>query len=178
MNPTVYMNQPAYLWAAVIKGDVWNGVNLGFDRDVTGGLMYNPSWGSPVWLRWETSSDFDPVPDDLVNLVAVVRSGLGGDLNDPLLYHDKGAFTGKIHFLVGHLSFRTVGEVFMKAVGGGATRKGGSTRERVVFGRGEDQIIHTDPKNLLPDLYVIAQPVPEPAGVLLLSLALVALRRR
>jgi len=162
INPTVLLDQKAYLWVAVLRPDIWNGINMGWDQDVTGGFMYNPSWGAPITRRWETSSDFNPVPDDLINLVAVVAAGLG-EPADPLHYFD--AANNRGHYVLGELSFSTPAEVRMFAGGGGITRKGGGTREIVIFGRG-------GPND--PDLYV----VPEPTGLLLLGIAAVALRRR
>jgi len=152
-NPTVVRDQPAYLWAAILLGDVCRNVDLMSDRDVTGGTMYNPSWGGGAMRRWETSSDFDPVPDERIALLAIAKAGLGGDDRDPLSYIDEARM--KWHFLVGDVRFQTYGPVYLMV---GPSGIGASC---VCFGFGDPCLLGKPPpgtKSILPDLYVrIAQ---------------------
>ena len=153
INPTVVPDQPAYLWAVVVRGDVCDSVSAAWDRNVTGGIMYNPSWGARPYWRWETSSDFDPT-DGEIHLVAVNMGGLGGDERDPLSYIEPGGT--KWHFLVGDVSFRTYGPVYLM-LGFGGICVGVMEAPCVYFGRRDPCIpgnARPYRKTILPDLYV------------------------
>jgi len=175
VNPSVNPGEKVFLWSAHTLGDVWNGVAIMWDQKPGAGVAYNPSFGTPKKFRWETSSDFDPTDDGAINLVAIQALGIGGDDRDPLIYIDEPKNTW--HSLVAELVFNTPGDVFLVMEGGGITRQGGTTQEDVYFGRGDPSIKNSAPRGTKTrdkDLTVL----PEPASLLLLSLAGLALRRR
>ena len=173
INPTVDPGQKAYLWGAIVVGDIGpNQIGMLFEPEVSAGAMYNPSWGDKT--RWYPQSDFDPVgrPGE-VFLYHI--SPLGSDDRDPLKLLDPGGVM--LHYLLGETVYPDYGvpyPVFM-AIGEGI--KWPRERGRVAFGFGDEWLWGDTPrgsKSRLPDLHV----TPEPSGLLLLGVAVLLARRR
>jgi hypothetical protein len=164
----------SYLWAAVRwvnedpGDDVWIAILFNFSPAPDAGVMYNPSFcGSK---RWETASDFNPTGDGNIGLVAVTTQGLGS-LGDPKFYYD--VPNAMKHYLVGELTYNTpVGGV--GAYLGAVARRGPIPgQDTVCFGFG-----HPGWPSNGPGGNVYFSVIPEPASMLLLGLAGLALRRR
>ena len=203
--PTINIGDTGYLWAYVQGSTVrWMNVAIEFDGPtITGGQAYDPVtyWqGEPVWRRWNQAGDKDPADDNYINCPGVPEvpvSGLGKD------YHPSDPPEGDYltvgapdnpgttrHFLIAEMQFGATGSVFLK-VGAGFILKDSTSNpptDDIYFGFGDgvkEHIVKGDPPVLAygsdvgastptPDLYV----VPEPANVLLIGLAALALRRR
>jgi hypothetical protein len=153
----VAIGQPAYLWAKVLSPDIWIGITLEFAGSagsVTAGQMYNPAFGGGV--RWHSGSDFDPVGDNEIGLIALGVPSYGwglGRSSDPLQ-----APGG--HFLLGEIVLPYSGGVHLVNGLGGIGRQGGSGNELIYFGFGDDPIRAGDEGATTPlaELYVAGGP--------------------
>ncbi len=155
------------------------------------------------WSRWNAGGDKDPIGDNFVNMVGVPVdpvSGLGKNYvpaPDEFTPADGDWLTVGAplspgttrHFLIGEVDFGDVGDVYLN-VGSGFIVKSGTGNPPTDdiyfgFGGGVKEHIMTSggllaygsdvgASTATPDLYVI----PEPASLLLICLAGLALRRR
>jgi hypothetical protein len=192
--PTVAIGEKAYLWAYVQGTSArWSYVSLYFNgAPCTSGTMYDPFSTDPddpettLWRRWSNGVDLNPIGDNVVNMVGVPVSpvsGLGDGTNDYL--------STARHFLLGEVDFGEAGNVYLN-VGAGFIVKvgtGNPPTDDIYFGfaggAGSKEHIVKQSGGLAygsdvgastatADLYVI----PEPASLLLIGIAGLALRRR
>lgn len=176
VNP-IYTGDPVYLWAHVGPGDIWNGLSLDLTVNdaVSPSPLYNP--GTPPHIRWNYGSDLDFGGDNHVFGVAVTEWGLGNPF-EPLTAPE---YSIGMHWRVGEVSFDEFGGVEYLAVGaeGIARMGGGPGLDDVYFGF--DAAGAPDgpiPNNAFGQTSVDPDIIPEPASLLLLGLAGLALRRR
>ena len=190
--PTINIGETAYLWAYV-QGTAarWSAVAVIFNGPaITNGFAYDPITTDPdsgdvVWRRWNDGGIKNAVGNYL-NLVGVPVSpvtGLGDATQDTLC-------TGTTrHFLIGEMQFGSAGSVFLN-VGTGFIIKVGTSNpptDDIYFGfgtGGKEHIVKAGgalaygsdvgASTATADLFV----VPEPASLLLIGLAGLALRRR
>lgn len=173
---------PVYLWARLTLGERWVGIGMVYDQDITAGMMENPSWGfGGATKRWETGSDFDPVgpafvfpsgpPNNHIVLVAVAMPGLGGDANDPGYVVEGGTH---LHYRVGWLTPAALPMRMGIGLAGIARSGGTAGGDLVFFGFGDAGL----PNNTFHGFSALPDIVPEPASLMLLGLAALALRRR
>ncbi len=183
--------------------DVWNGIGLkivGDDGVVISDLLmdnFNHQQGLGVQRRWETGSDFGPnkgQPNDFL-LVAVSQGfGLGGwfprELGLPTTDWWSYGTETPFNYWLGNVTFSYDGSdgpknVFFAIMGeasgvheGGVSRQGGDVEvDRIYFGLDEPIGLRGDDwgsASSLPDFTF----APEPASLILLSLAGLFLRRR
>jgi len=177
-----------HLWGTGDLGDpdpnVWNGI--GVRIGITGGAGVGITAGgglnvtSPTTLRrWETGSDFNPTGSPArYNFIAVTRAGLNlPPLGDGWDNGSNAVYLGYID-LSGNTG-ATAAEVRLSVDDAGISRQGGDVNvDRVFFGFG-DAGLRGDAfgqSSTGADATVAA--VPEPASMLLVGLAALALRRR
>lgn len=177
-----------HLWGTGTLGDpdpnVWNGI--GVQIAITGGAGVGITAGgglnvtSPTtFRRWETGSDFDPTGSPArFNFIAVTRAGLNlPPLGDGWDNGDNAVYLGYID-LSGNTG-ATNAEIRLTVDAAGISRQGGDVaNDRVFFGFG-DAGLRGDAfgqGSSVADATVTA--VPEPASMLLVGLAALALRRR
>lgn len=176
-----------HIWGTGDLGDpdpnVWNGIGIriqisgGAGVVITGGGGLNVT--SPTTLRrWETGSDFNPVGDSRYNFIAVTRAGL----NLPPL--DDGWDNGSNAVYMGYIDLSgntgtEAAEVRFVVDTAGITRQGGSPNvDRVFFGWGDPALRGDNFLQASRDADAFVAPIPEPASMLLVGLAALALRRR
>lgn len=176
-----------HLWGTGDQGDpdpnVWNGIGVriqiagGAGVSITGGGGLNVT--SPTTLRrWETGSDFNPVGDSRYNFIAVTRAGL----NLPAL--DDGWDNGSNAVYLGYIDLSantgaTNAEVRLVVDNAGISRQGGNVNEDLIFfGFGDPGLRGDAFGQASRDADAIVAPIPEPASMLLVGLAALALRRR
>jgi hypothetical protein len=183
---------PAFDWAS--PPDIWQGININVittgDVTVDNVAMNNFNHGSlfsPAY-RWESSSDFGT--DNHFYLVGVSTFGIGGMLPDPygspsddLCYVDGPEGSGFLRYWMGNVTLSGAdagGDVFLQIGMGGIARRGGVvTTDLIYFGRDGDAPLLGDDfmaMTATPEFHFNA--IPEPASLILLSLAGLFLRRR
>ena len=185
-----------YLWARTGKTgattwDKWVSVNpvfglyqggsyvCGGPGIVQSGVGYNPM-DEDGNMRWEEGSDFDPVPDAELKFVAVVTKGLGRWSTDPLTITQ-----GNYRYnLLAELSFAPRGyqyDVFMSMgnvkhvewIDGNE-----DPYDQIYYGFGDDALWNYAQYVCVPSALADLHVTPEPASLVLLALAGLALRRR
>ena len=96
-----WIGDEAYLWCRTPYDPAsdWVGIALYFTGDVTGGSMRSKATTTPSVLRWETGSDFDPAPDESINLLNVTNQGIGtGEADDAMIWEDD---MSHLHYCLG-----------------------------------------------------------------------------
>jgi len=189
----VLPGETVYLWAHIIDPDpgtwdIWQGINIFVD---TGGAGTAYNIVSAFGNRWNTNSDFtwgdNPPPYDIY-LVAVTEWGLGnqteytfGGMGLVPKYFAGGNTPATLFWAVAPIAFNEAPPyphpVYLGIDQGGIARRGGVQGGDMVYFGFNDPAIRNDAfgqTSALPDLYLI----PEPASLLLLGLAGLALRRR
>ena len=179
--------------------DVWNGIGLkivGDDGVVISDLLmdnFDHQIGLGVARRWETGSDFGPnkgQPNDFLLVAASQGFGLGGamprELGVPTTDWWSYGSDEPFHYWLGNVTFSYDGSdgaknvffAIMDDAVGGVGRRGGDVEvDRVYFGLDEPIGLRGDDwgaTSSLPDFTF----TPEPASLILLSLAGLFLRRR
>ena len=177
VNPT-YAGAPIYLWAFLGDVDEWNGLAL----DVTANaaldvsVQYNPS--SILGSRWNANSDLDFVGDDHTFAVAVTEWGLGSPI-EPIMNPE---YSIGRHYMVGELNLGAPDfvEEFLAVGTGGIARRGGNVEEDDIYMGFCDMGLWDGPLrgDDIGATTRFADIIPEPASLLLLGLAGLALRRR
>ncbi|MBL8877932.1 MAG: PEP-CTERM sorting domain-containing protein [Phycisphaerales bacterium] len=177
-----------HLWGTGDLGDpdpnVWNGIGVriaisgGAGVGITAGGGLNVT-GPTTARRWETGSDFNPTGSPArYNFIAVTRAGLQlPALTDGWGNNDNAVYLGYID-LSGNTG-ATAAEVRLVVDDAGISRQSGDvTTDRVFFGFGDDGLRGDafGQSSTVADATVAA--VPEPASMLLVGLAALALRRR
>lgn len=177
------VTQTLYLWSAFNPAtDIWNG--LGLFVETTGdvvadmGSTYQVSYFSGAFSRWQTSPAQPYNPEWAMgarglghNAAAVTSQGL----NNPF---DAALKTPAGFLLVGEITFTGQnGDIFLGVGDGKITRRDGNPgADTVTFGAGDPPVIANVPGTVSASFD--AQFIPEPASLLLLGLAGLALRRR
>ncbi len=166
-NPVLAGPATVYLWARTEQSDgqydIWNGIALSIDADVTG-FAYNPYSEAGELHRWNEGSDVDWSDDDMFG-VSVDQMGLGATA-DPMRVQG----SDERFFPVAELNF-PAGYYDVRLDTSGLARKGGSPESIWAhMGFGDPPV----PPNLVPDLYI----VPEPGALAILAIVLWAVRRR
>lgn len=207
-NPTVAVGQTVYVWAnEVAQGGAWpqwNGVSIAFKDGVatpdgspadplhpviSSATFYNPQNVNADKTRWDVGSDFTATGDNEVNLLAVAGPvyGIGTRpiyyqapyyLGEDTMARQYNPGTQTRYYLLGEMVFGSAGSIFMTVGNGGitTTTSAGPHSDQVFFGTGDAAMWDSDKyiRSAVADLTV----TPEPASLILLGLAGLALRRR
>lgn len=194
-DPTVSSPGRLYLWAQVLNGSagaVWNGLGLNIDTDgpaqITGLTLYTPQWDNAGDLisRWTSAFPGNPAPPtpeiNGINMTAIGTLGEYGVRRAPRPdgFVNSTANGGEVllgYIDVVHTGGPDAGTVWLEVGQAGISRRGGNvTNDRVYFGFGDDGLLGNafGSRSANPDARII----PEPASLLLLGLAGLALRRR
>ena len=167
-----------YLWANIDPaGDIWNGLSL--DLTVGNAVVSSPAYnpGSGPNTRWNPGSDLEFGGDNHMFGVSVTELGLGNVL-EPMIAPGYNVGT---HWLIAEVQFDALnGNEFLAVGAEGIARMGGGPGlDDVYFGfdlaGAPDGPI---PNNAFGQTSVYPDIIPEPASLLLLGLAGLALRRR
>ena len=179
-NPVYQPGVPVYLWANLEAGDIWNGMSLDLfgTNAVVPSPLYNP--GTTPNTRWNPGSDLEFGGDNHAFGVSVTELGLGNSL-EPLIAPGYNIDT---HWLLGEVVFDAAGGVgtFLEIGDQGIARSGGGPGlDDVYFGFTEPAPGQPDgpiPNNGFGQISTYPDIIPEPASLLLIGLAGLALRRR
>ena len=177
INPG-YTGSPVYLWANITTGDIWNGMSLDLfgTNAVVPSPLYNP--GTTPNTRWNPGSDLEFGGDNHAFGVSVTELGLGNSL-EPIIAPGYNVGT---HWLLGEIVFDAAGGngTFLEVGDQGIARSGGGPGlDDVYFGF--DLAGMPDgpiPNNGFGQISTYPDIIPEPASLLLIGLAGLALRRR
>ncbi len=168
--------------------DVWNGIGVHYmttgGATVVDSVMNNDSHAPCGWARrWEDSSDFGGA--DGFFLVAVTRYGLGGMLPPDFGVYPPDTYSyvptmgsGPLKYWLGNITLAcdAPGELYFGVGTGGIARQGGDVdSDLIYFGSAEG--MRGDAFWQFPSVPLLTC-IPEPASLLLLGLAGLALRRR
>jgi hypothetical protein len=197
-NPTVVSQGRLYLWAQAMNGSsgvVWAGLGLNIDSDgpaeITGITLFTPQWDNAGDLinRWTSAfagSPTIPPAAPEINGINMVAIGISSEYGVRRAPRPDGFVTGTAagdHVLLGFIDVRHTGgagdgSVFIEVGNAGVARRSGNlTNDRVFFGF-DDTGLRGDAfgqRSTVADATIL---VPEPASLLLLGLAGLALRRR
>ena len=178
--------------------DIWNGLSvniIGDELTVSGLTMdnFDHRIGMGTAYRWESTSDFGG-GDNGFYLVSVTRFGLGGlwarewglgnGSTDWWTYTSgtAGEPGAAYRYWLGNVTLTCPPgqetDVYFQIGSGGISRSGGGPTDRIFFGEDELEPLLCGQffsSSYLPDLTL---GIPEPAGLLLLSIAVVPMRRR
>ncbi|MGE0480738.1 MAG: hypothetical protein AB7Q17_09725 [Phycisphaerae bacterium] len=170
-----------HMWGTGTLGDpdpnVWNGVAINIviagPATITGGGGLNIT--SPTLLRrWETGSDLTP---PTFNFIAVTRAGLQlPPIGDGFDDGADSVYLGYVDVIGGGAG---ASELRFQVGNAGISRSGGDVNTDMVFFGADNQGLRGDAfGQTSTEADATIQAIPEPAGLLLLGLAGLALRRR
>jgi hypothetical protein len=173
-----------HIWGTAPRtpASTWNGIALDIQIDgpatiVGGGGLNVVSVDDPTLYRWELGSDLD-LPS--LNFVSITGRGLKSPPDTLTGWTDRGGATADDDSTyLGYVDFLANGgtsSVYFAVGQAGITRQGGTTADNVFFGAG-DAALHGNQfgqRSAVADATI----TPEPASLLLLGLAGLALRRR